>query len=144
MSSRRRRAREAAFQALYQTEHGQDSAVDALGQVLSGRKAGAEVAEYARALVEIVDAHGEEIDRRIGRLLDRWEFGRLASIDRAILRVAAGEILFRPDVPPEVVINEAVDIAKKYSTRDSGGFVNGILDRLWHTATGDRSTGNEE
>ncbi len=132
---KRRRAREAAFQALYQTEHGQDSAGKALGQILAGRAAGPEVSEYARALIDIVADHEEEIDAAIECLLDHWEFGRLASVDRAILRVGAGELLYRPDVPAEVIINEAIEIAKKYSTERSGDFVNGILDRLRRVST---------
>jgi transcription antitermination factor NusB len=128
--TRRRRSREIAFQTLYQTEHGQDSAVEALGQILASRKAGPDVAEYAASLVDIYARHGGEIDRRIREVLDRWEFDRLASVDRAVLRVAVGEILHRPDVPAEVVIDEAVDIAKRYSTENSGAFVNGILDRI--------------
>ncbi len=134
--SRRRRAREAAFQALYQTEHGQDSPAEALGRILLERRSGPEVAEYARALVDIVCEHGVEIDAAIIGLLDRWDFGRLASVDRAILRVGAGELLYRPDVPAEVVIDEAIEIAGKYSTERSGGFVNGVLDRLWRVSVG--------
>jgi N utilization substance protein B len=133
---RRRRAREAAFQALYQAENGQDSPAEALGRILSERRSGPEVVEYARALVDIVCEHGGEIDAAITGLLDRWDFGRLASVDRAILRVGAGELLYRPDVPAEVVIDEAIEIAGKYSTEHSGGFVNGVLDRLWRVSVG--------
>jgi N utilization substance protein B len=131
MKSRRRSAREIAFQALYQEEHGQDSEEEALQQILVERKVGPEVSDYARLLVEIVREHRAGIDAAILECLDRWKMERLAAVDRNILRVAAGEILHMTEVPAEVVINEAVDIAKKYSTENSGAFVNGVLDRLW-------------
>jgi N utilization substance protein B len=133
--SRRRRAREIASQSLYQAEHGQDSAEAALDQILTERKAGEEVARYARTLVETVDAHRGEIDAVLTGILERWELDRLAAVDRSILRMATGELLYLPEVPTEVVINEAVEIAKKYSTEHSGGFVNGVLDRVWRTSS---------
>lgn len=129
--SRRRRAREIAFQSLYQAEHGQDSAKDALEQILVLRRAGPDVSQYARTLVGVAESHLDEIDAAIGRILERWEMDRLAAIDRSILRIAAGELLYLPEVPTEVVISEAVEVAKKYSTENSGAFVNGVLDRLW-------------
>ncbi|MCK4546057.1 MAG: transcription antitermination factor NusB [Candidatus Eisenbacteria sp.] len=134
MRSRRRRAREIAFQALYQSEHGQDSVDLALAQILEERKAGPDASEYARSLVEAFSEHRSEIDRVISQTLERWKMERLAAIDRSILRIATGELLYGTGVPGEVVIDEAVEIAKKYSTEQSGAFVNGILDRLWRTA----------
>jgi transcription antitermination factor NusB len=136
MKSRRRRAREVAFQALYQAEHGQDSAEEAVEQILSERRAGPDVAEYARRLVRIFSAYPSDIDAAILESLDRWKLERLAAVDRNILRVAAAELLHATDVPAEVVINEAVDIAKKYSTENSGAFVNGVLDHLWRVSGG--------
>ena len=70
------------------------------------------------------------IDERIAKYTDNWDLPRIAAVDRNILRLAMYEMLFRDDIPPVVSINEAVDIAKKFSTRESGAFVNGILDRL--------------
>jgi len=133
--SRRRRAREIASQSLYQAEHGQDSAEEALGQILAARRAGQDVGRYARTLVGLVQGHRADIDDAIAGVLERWELGRLAAIDRSILRVAAAELMYVSDVPAEVVINEAVDIAKRYSTEHSGAFVNGVLDRLWRTSS---------
>ena len=141
MTGRRHRAREAAFQALYQSEHGQDSAAGALDGVLAGRRAGPELAAYARSLVEVWTLHAASIDASIGSVLQHWDLDRLAAVDRAILRSAAGELLYRPDVPAEVVIDEAVEIAKKYSTEQSGAFVNGVLDRLWKTIEKDAGAG---
>ncbi|NQU11506.1 transcription antitermination factor NusB, partial [bacterium] len=70
------------------------------------------------------------VDGQIEKYAEHWELGRIAAVDRNILRLAIYEMLFRDDIPPVVSINEAVEIAKRFSTRESGGFVNGILDRI--------------
>ncbi len=71
-----------------------------------------------------------EVDAKIRTLADNWDFERLAAVDRNILRLAVYEMLFRPEIPPVVSINEAIEIAKKFSTTESGKFVNGLLDRV--------------
>jgi N utilization substance protein B len=106
----RRDAREAAVQFLYQLDtHQPDFANDLLRGTLE-KKA--------------------EIDAKITSLADNWDFARLAVVDRNILRLALYEMLFRPEIPPVVSINEAIEIAKKFSTAESGKFVNGLLDRV--------------
>jgi len=85
---------------------------------------------FAEQLIRGVWARREEVDRRIRSLLRNWDLRRLATVDRNVLRLAVHEMLHRMDIPPVVSINEAVEIAKKYSTEDSGKFVNGILDSL--------------
>ena len=85
---------------------------------------------FAEELINGAVAKQTEIDERIKKYTEHWELARIAAVDRSILRLAIYEMLFRDDIPPVVSINEAVDIAKKYSTRESGAFVNGILDRL--------------
>ena len=82
--------------------------------------------ELARGCVN----HRSVIDENIQKYTEHWGLSRIAAVDRNILRLAIYEMLFREDIPPVVSINEAVDIAKKYSTQESGAFVNGILDRL--------------
>lgn len=72
----------------------------------------------------------EQLDAEIVKLAKNWDLHRMAVVDRNILRLAVYEMLFRDDIPPVVTINEAVDIAKKFSTDDSGKFVNGILDKV--------------
>ena len=74
--------------------------------------------------------HRDELDERIKQHARNWDFHRIAAVDRNIMRLAIFEMLHREDIPPVVSINEAVDIAKKYSTQESGKFVNGILDRI--------------
>ena len=85
---------------------------------------------FAEELIRGVLAHREEIDERLQRLIKNWDLKRLATADRNILRLAMFEMLYRLDIPPVVSINEAVELAKKYSTEDSGAFVNGVLDRF--------------
>ncbi len=75
-------------------------------------------------------AHQAVVDEKISKYTEHWELSRIAAVDRNILRLAIFEMLCREDIPPVVSINEAVEIAKKFSTRESGAFVNGILDKI--------------
>jgi N utilization substance protein B len=84
---------------------------------------------FADPLIRGAIEHRDEIDRMIRKLAKNWDLRRMATVDRNILRLAIYEMIYRDDIPPVVSINEAVDIAKKYSTEESGKFVNGILDR---------------
>lgn len=85
---------------------------------------------FAEELVHGIIEYSAEIDDRIMGLAKNWDFGRIAKIDLAILRLAAYELLYRKDIPPVVTINEAIDLSKEYSTAESRRFVNGILDKL--------------
>ena len=85
---------------------------------------------YGRQLIEGIHAHADDIDRLLAGHSHNWRVERMSSVDRNILRLAIYEMLHRDDIPPVVSINEAVDIAKKFSTQDSGKFVNGILDKV--------------
>ncbi len=85
---------------------------------------------FADPLIRGTLEHRDELDERIRKHAKNWSLHRMAVVDRNLLRLAAYEMLYREDIPPVVSINEAVDIAKKYSTDDSGKFVNGILDSL--------------
>jgi len=81
-------------------------------------------------MIQGVVANREEIDAQIRVLTQNWDFGRIAKIDLAILRIAMFEMLHRRDIPPVVSINEAIDISKQFSNSDSKRFINGILDHL--------------
>jgi N utilization substance protein B len=129
--SRRRMARELAVQFLYQFDlaggsfdeafplfWGTQSEVDDTGR------------RFAEELVRGVLEQRAGIDEKIVKYTEHWDLPRIAAVDRNILRLAVYEMLYRDDIPPVVSINEAVDIAKKFSTHESGAFVNGILDRL--------------
>jgi transcription antitermination protein NusB len=85
---------------------------------------------FADKLIRGVLEHQAELDARIMQHAENWDLHRMAVVDRNILRLAIFEMLHRDDIPPVVSINEAVDIAKKFSTQDSGKFVNGILDKV--------------
>ncbi len=90
----------------------------------------AEMRLFAEPLIRGTLEHRDAIDEKIKSHAKNWEFHRIATVDRNILRLAIYEMLWREDIPPVVSINEAVDIAKKFSTQDSGKFVNGILDKI--------------
>jgi N utilization substance protein B len=90
----------------------------------------AEMRLFAEPLIRGAIQHRDELDEHIKRHVQNWELHRIAAVDRNILRLAIYEMLHREDIPPIVSINEAVDIAKKFSTQDSGKFVNGILDKV--------------
>ena len=127
---RRREGREAAAQYLF--AHEIQAAEAGVGDEafwdLHMAKKGARA--YAESLVKGVIAHLPEIDRCIEGALENYSMIRLAGVDRNILRVAVYELNHAADAPPPVVINEAIEIAKKFGTSDSGKFVNGILDRI--------------
>ena len=86
--------------------------------------------QFADRLIRGVVEHRAELDQRITQFAQNWDLKRMAVVDRNVLRLAIYEMFFRDDIPPVVSINEAVDIAKKFSTEDSGKFVNGILDKI--------------
>src|SRR5207302_8942858 len=90
----------------------------------------AAIREFADPLIKGTLEHRSESDELIKKHAQNWELHRIAAVDRNILRLAIYEMLHRDDIPPVVSINEAVDIAKKFSTQDSGKFVNGILDQI--------------
>lgn len=90
----------------------------------------AAIRTFADGLVEGTLSRLAEIDADLSRVMINWSLHRLAAVDRNILRMAVYEMRFRDDIPPVVTINEAIDIARKFSTADSGKFVNGILDRI--------------
>jgi len=85
---------------------------------------------FAEPLIRGALEHRTEADELIKKHAQNWDLHRMAAVDRNILRLAIYEMLYRDDIPPVVSINEAVDIAKKFSTQDSGKFVNGILDKI--------------
>jgi N utilization substance protein B len=120
----RREARERALALLYEAEAKGESGAD----VLDAQPI--EVEEYAADVVAGVADHIDELDALIGRFAKGWAVERMPRIDLTILRMAGYELAHRLDVPPNVVINEAVELAKRYSTDDSGRFVNGVLAAL--------------
>lgn len=137
--TRRTRGREIALQVLYQLEQNPEMEPDAIRAFLEGRLRDPSLRDYAESLVEGVRSHQKKLDDLIGRVAENWSVDRMAAIDRNILRLGAFEMLHRGEIPIKVVITEALELAKRYSTSQSSRFVNGILDRLQGPATEARS-----
>ena len=130
MPRRRTKARELALQFLYQLDVRGADALNELDAFLDRGGTPDEVREFANELVRGCHEHRPEIDAHIKRVAEHWDLSRMAVIDRNVLRIAIFELAHRPDVPPKVAINEAIELGKKYSTKNSGAFINGILDRI--------------
>ncbi len=132
--STRRESRELALQFLYQRDINSKYPQPILKDLEvfwntqeDAKKSGR---PFAEELIQGVIQHLEDVDARIKACSQNWDFLRIAVVDRNILRLAIYEMFFRPDIPPVVSINEAIELAKKFSTEESGAFVNGILDRV--------------
>ncbi|MBI3313096.1 MAG: transcription antitermination factor NusB [Candidatus Omnitrophica bacterium] len=131
---KRTQARECAIQILYQREMN-DSPLDEILVSFWEQHPGFldETKDFTRQLVMGTVEHLPDIDEIITRYTENWGLGRMAVIDRNILRFATYELLYASDIPPKVTINEAVNIAKKFSQEESGKFVNGVLDKISHS-----------
>lgn len=130
MPARRTRARERALQALYQIDVAAEGIDEALGRFWkSFEPVEREVMDLAEAIVRGVAQHRRAVDDTIERVSTNWRLDRMAKVDRNVLRLAVYELL-RTDVPVKVVINEAIELGKKFGSESSGAFVNGVLDRV--------------
>jgi N utilization substance protein B len=127
---KRREGREAAVQFLVYCDLNRGAGLSSAAEFWELRPAGNAIRVFALKLVEGVLEKRSEVDERISRYAENYELGRLAVVDRNILRLAIYEMLHRSDIPPIVSINEAVEIAKRFGSQESGRFVNGILDRV--------------
>ncbi|MFG6148564.1 transcription antitermination factor NusB [Halobacillus sp. B23F22_1] len=123
---KRRIAREKAFQALFQMNSSEIGADEAIEHVLNDEEKDA----FLMELVEGVLKHRNEIDDWIETHLENWTFTRLARVEKTLLRMAAYEIKFNEEVPSQVAINEAVELAKIFGEDQSGKFVNGVLSKM--------------
>lgn len=130
----RRSSREIAFQILFQSDFAPAIGVKEAVRVTSessGETHDSETLDYARELVEGVQAKKAEIDQKIQSTSQHWKMDRMASVDRNLLRLAVYEMLYAPQpVKPAIAINEAVEIAKKFGSTESAAFVNGLLDQI--------------
>ena len=127
----RSRSRAWAVQVLYQWDlSGTEAPAAALSHTLASRLVKESRIPYLRRLVLSYDARREDVDAAIVGALDNWRMDRLAALDRAILRIAATELICERDIPKAVVIHEAVLLAERYSGNDSPPFVNGVLEAL--------------
>ncbi len=126
----RREGREQALQILYGMELNPVSVPQALRHFREGSRGSEASRVFAEELVLGVAEHKAELDAAIEEKSTNWTVPRMAKIDLNILRLAVFELLFRPDIPANVTINEAIEIAKKFGTEDSPAFINGILDQF--------------
>jgi N utilization substance protein B len=128
----RRRARELALKLLYENDASGESPEETLSKIKCwcSPRDSESVLDYCQKVVRTVLGFRGEIDERVAAVAENWRLDRMSIVDRNIIRLAVAEMLYCPDIPPKVSINEAIDIARKYGDEDSGRFVNGILDRL--------------
>jgi transcription antitermination factor NusB len=130
---KRTRAREFALQVLYQmdiTHDNYDTALDNFWQSHSYEQIEQDMKNFTTELVAGVKENLKVIDPKISQYATNWQLERMAVVDRNVLRLSCFELLFRDDIPPKVSINEAVELAKKYSDPEAGKFVNAILDKI--------------
>lgn len=128
---KRRKARECALQMLFQLDISTEKPSAAmLKRFWSGHELDEDLKVFAEEIVKGVYKHREKINQKIRESAKNWSLDRMAAVDRNVIRIAAYEIFFRMDIPASVAINEAIEIAKKFGTDESGAFVNGILDSM--------------
>ncbi len=133
----RRKGREYALQLLFQSDvvarQGEHASAGRFEAFWAERKALTEVRSFAEALVRGVEERLEAIDGILRTHARHWSLERMAAVDRNVLRLAVYELMYLTEVPPRVVLNEAIEISKKYGSEESGGFVNGVLDDVLKT-----------
>ena len=128
---RRRKARETALQFLYQLDvRSSDDLTSQAAEFWSRHPADPGARAFAEELVGGTKQNQGKIDGLIAQSAEHWDLERMSAVDRNILRAAVYELLWHPEVPPKVAINEAIEIAKKFGTQESSRFINGVLDRI--------------
>jgi len=130
LKSKRRIVRERVLQILYAYEMNHESLQLLIDGNISDIKDKADK-QFANDLINKVLIHVKELDEKIFERVANWEMNRIALIDRLLLRIGICELLYFPDIPPKVSINESIEIAKDFSTAGSGKFINGILDAIF-------------
>jgi transcription antitermination protein NusB len=141
LPAKRTKARERALQALYQIDVAAEGIDEALSRFWrSFEPVEREVMALAETLVRGVAEHRRAVDEAIERVSINWRLDRMAKVDRNVLRLAAYELL-RTDVPVKVIINEAIELGKKYGSESTGAFVNGVLDKIASGLPADRRAG---
>jgi len=127
---KRTRGRELALQFLYQLDLlGPDLLTEA-PEFLRSEETDKDVRRFAQRLVDGIWENLDELNGVIQAVAQNWDLARMAVIDRNVLRIATFELLHCSDIPPKVAINEAIELGKRYSTQNSGAFINGILDKI--------------
>lgn len=136
----KRQARVLALKMIYSKEVNKDQHESSIAKdvsTMNGRSS-KEVVGYAKLIFDLTLKREDEMDKYIVQKSSNWDINRIGLIDKLILRMSLTEMLYIDDVPPKVSIVEGVEIAKEYSTNDSGAFVNGILDSVYNEKVGDK------
>ncbi|HWG41197.1 MAG TPA: transcription antitermination factor NusB [Gemmataceae bacterium] len=128
--TRRSRAREVALQLLFQRDLNKGVDRPALERFVRDRLRDDTLMPFCLGLYDGVAVHQTDIDRRLSEAAENWRLVRMAAVDRNVLRLGAYELLHTPDTPPNVALDEAIELARRYGSADSPAFVNGVLDRL--------------
>ncbi|MBU0505106.1 MAG: transcription antitermination factor NusB [bacterium] len=126
----RRKAREMALKAAFEIDFSGSTCDDVIENIASNQKLEDDVMSFMQELLEDLKIHSADIDKIVEKHSNNWKLSRMASVDRNILRLGVLEIMYKPDIPKNVTINEYLEIAKKYGTEDSSSFINGILDKI--------------
>jgi N utilization substance protein B len=133
MLTRRSRAREVALQLLFQTDQNPTPVAREAVEVFVRERLhdDAELAAYCLSIVDGVALHQAEIDSRLSAVAENWRLARMTPVDRNVLRLGAFELLFSPDGPPPLVVfDECIELARRFGSKDSPAFVNGVLDKV--------------
>jgi transcription antitermination protein NusB len=130
---RRSRAREVALQVLFQHDHNPNMDREAVKQFVAGRLKDSELVTFCLSLSDGVISNQAEIDQRIALAAENWRVSRMATVDRNVLRMGTYELFYNPETPARVAFDEAIELARRYGSADSPGFVNGVLDRLYQS-----------
>ena len=130
---KRSKSREIALQVLYQIDVSNNDVEDAFNLFWHNFTPSEDLKDFSQIIVQGVYHHIEEIDAFIEHYSEHWRLKRMSIVDRNVLRSAIFELMFCADVPTKVVLNEAVELGKKFGSNKSGSFVNGILDKVAHS-----------
>lgn len=126
----RRNARESTLQVLFQLDFDEASVEDVLEKYWLDRQAKGDVKDYTRWLVSGIISHRRSLDEVVQEYSKNWRVSRMAVVDRNVLRMAVFEMVFEPAIAPAIIINEAIEIAKKFGSEQSAQFTNGVLDSI--------------
>jgi|SRR6266404_3894037 len=132
--AKRSRAREVALQLLFQHDHNLRVDRSRIESFVRGRLRDPLLEAFCLSLYDGVVAKQGDIDLRVAEAAENWRLPRMAAVDRNVLRLGAYEILYHPETPPNVVFDEAIELARRYGSQDSSAFVNGVLDKLRQSA----------
>lgn len=126
----RRQSREWALQFLFQRDFNEGDLAPALAEFWTDKDPSDKARSFTEEIVYAVENHRDQLDEVIGKYAQNWDVKRMGGVERNAMRMAVYEMTMRTDIPPVVSIDEAVEIAKAYSSNESGRFVNGVLDRV--------------